>query len=125
MNISSKSLGLGLVLFLGACSVTEGKFLENVKGKTMYADAKMTTECLIGTFSADGKTFGDNITSPKFTFVEASDDSTATYSYTTPAVGLAPEMKMVYTIKTTDGKTGTMSITVDGEAQGSGPVWFK
>ena len=109
MKKSILSIALGLVLFLGACSVAEGKFLDKVKGKTVYEAATMLPADEIGTFSADGKTFGE-----VYTFVEASDADTATYSYTYGG------MSVTYTIKTADGKSGSMS--AGGE---SPPVWFK
>ena len=112
MKNSSKLLALGLVLFLGACSAAEGDFLKKVEGKTAYNDAAYTQE--IFTFSSDGKSSGDGENSPIFTFVEASDADTATYTFSENG------QKMTTTIKTTDGKTGSMS---DGTF--SQPIYLK
>ena len=101
MQRSSKLLALGLVLFLGACSVAEGKFLEKVSGKTM---SDGTDD--MGKFSSDGKTFGDATFA--ITFTEATDENTGIYS------GKDGGTPISYTIKTTDGKTGTMTLKLDG-----------
>ena len=92
MKNSLQLLGLSLVLFLGACSTTEESFLDKVKGKTVYADALFTDAG--PSFSADGKTFQEY-----YKFVSSSDGNTAIYSDT---------YGVTYTIKTTDGKTGTI-----------------
>ena len=110
MNISSKSLGLGLVLFLGACSVTEGKFLDKVAGKEAYefTVSPAPVSVLIGTFSEDGKKFtwktypGSGYEAMEF--IDAIDENTATYSLSETQTS---------TIKTIDGKMGT--ITRSGE----------
>ena len=101
MNISSKLLGLGLVLFLGACSVTEGKFLDKVKGKTA---SMLIGNAEIGTFSEDGKKFtwktypGSGYEAMKF--IEAIDENTATYSLSETQTS---------TIKMANGKMGNLS----------------
>jgi len=111
MRNSSKLLALGLVLFLGACSAAEGDFLKKVENKTAYLGTDATGDNM-GTFSADGKTLGEG--DGKMTFVEASDDSTATYKGGDAAV----KLEVVYSFKTSDGKSGTMAVTsykVDGK----------
>ena len=112
MKNSSKLLALGLVLFLGACSATEGDFLKKVEGKTAYSDGAYTQEMFA--FSSDGKSYGDGENSPKFTFVEASDADTATYTFSEDG------QNMTMTIKTTDGKTGSM-----GDSTDSQPIYLK
>ena len=120
MKNSSKLLGLGLVLFLGACSAAEGDFLKKVEGKTAFFDAAHTEE--FAKFSADGKSFGAD---PAATFVEATDDSTATYSLTIPADGTDPAQKIVVTITTADGVTGTMTQSDGTDTSDALPIWLK
>ena len=57
MKNSSKLLALGLVLFLGACSLSaeDTAFLDRVKGKTAYEEATHDTK--VGVFSSDGKEY--------------------------------------------------------------------
>ena len=106
MQRSSKLLALGLVLFLGACSVAEGKFLDKVSGKTVVELAQK--------FSADGKTFGTG--AEILTFTEATDENTGIYS------GKDGTDVYTYTFKTTDGKTGT--VLVPGETV-AGSITFE
>ena len=94
MKNSLQLLALGLVLFLGACSTTEGDFLKKVEGKTMYYEASPATA--VGAFSSDGKKLA-----LVYNFVSASDENTATYAATFTAG------KDTITIVTSDGKTGT------------------
>ena len=117
MKNSSQLLALGLVLFLGACSTTEESFLDKVKGKTVYGDASFTDAG--PSFSADGKTFQEH-----YKFVSSSDGNTAIYEFIN-VIG-PDEFKMVTTVTTTDGKTGTMTITMNGESGGEEPmpIWL-
>ena len=109
MQRSSKLLALGLVLFLGACSVAEGKFLDKVSGKTM---SDGTDD--MGKFSSDGKTFGTG--ADAMTFTEATDENTGIYS------GKDGTDVYTYTFKTTDGETGT--VLMPGETV-AGPITFE
>ena len=106
MKNSLQLLALGLVLFLGACSVSPDAFLESVKGKTMYTDVAMTEE--FGVFSADGKDFAGA------KFDKMLDDTTASYIQTSGTISTTAS------IQTTDGKKGTYSVTavtIDGKDQ--------
>ena len=94
---------LSMLFVLGACSAAaEGDFLKKVEGKTVYITVA-GNEQEAGKFSADGKTYLN-----MYNFVEASDDSTATYKYDT----------YVLTIKTTDGKSGTIATALNGKPEG-------
>ena len=112
MKNSLQLLALGLVLFLGACSVTEtneDKFLNKVKGKTAY-NSKTTQDdtTAMGTFSADGKDFDGSV------FVNATDDNTGKYKGSST---------VTYIIKTTDGITGTLS--QEGASGSEQDMYFK
>ena len=115
MKNSLQLLALGLVLFLGACSTTEGNFLDKIKGKTAYENATTqdnTTK--YGTFTADGKTFTFSDGSGVLPFVKATDENTGEYALGTDTL----------TITTSDGTTGNIK-NKDG---GNTPVenlWFK
>ena len=102
MKNSSKLLALGLVLFLGACSVSPDAFLESVKGKTVYMGTDATGQ-ENGIFSADGK----EIAGAKF--VEMVDATTG--SYTASGKDGVDTFSMTVSIHTTDGKTGTYTYT--------------
>ena len=113
MKKTTQLLALGLVLFLGACSVTEekteDKFLDKVKGKTAYENA--TYETKYGTFTADGKKFTLNDTdNPVLTFVKATDENNGEYTLDT----------VTLTITSSDGITGSAP-----EAGSSTKLWFK
>ena len=115
MKNSLQLLALGLVLFLGACSVTEktteDKFLDKIKDKTAYENATTqdnTTK--YGTFTADGKTFTFSDGSGVLPFVKATDENTGEYALGTDTL----------TITTSDGITGSAP-----EASGSTELWFK
>ena len=117
MKNSLQLLGLGLVLFLGACSATEGDFLKKVENKTVTTVAT-DLNSKMGKFSADGKIFSDDGTDlvGAFKFDKASDDSSATYTATTAA----PAMSKTFSIQTSDGTTGIYTLTahtVDGKDQ--------
>ena len=113
MRNSSKLLALGLVLFLGACSAAEGDFLKKVEGKTAYADKDYASK--IGAFSSDGKKFTpEGSVGQAVTFSKATDENTADYTVTISGT------EYVYTITTTDGKTGSVK-----NAAGSIPAWLK
>ena len=100
MKNSSKLLGLGLVLFLGACSAAEGDFLKKVEGKTASNVATDNQPAsVIGKFSTDGKTFSQG--EATMTFSEATDENTGLYT------GTMEGETFGYTFKTTDGATGT------------------
>ena len=100
MKNSSKLLALGLILFLGACSLVDDKFLDKVKGKTAHVRG---TNVEIGTFSSNGKRF-DWVVSPAgdptMIFIEASDENTAKYRLPDGSIS---------TIKMADGKMGDIS----------------
>ncbi len=104
MKNSSKLLALGLVLFLGACSLSaedEG-FLGKVKGKTAYSNATTQDDTSkIGVFSADGKEF-DPAIGETVKFDGTTDANTAKYAVTVSGT------ELVYTITTADGKTGSV-----------------
>ena len=112
MKNTTQLLALGLVLFLGSCSVVDGKFLDKVKGKTASKLVALgAPEVVVGTFSSDGKRFDWN--NPPYpyegmTFVEASDENTGTYRL--------PDGKLSI-IKMADGKMGDLSGT-------GGPISF-
>ena len=105
MRNSSKLLALGLVLFLGACSLSaedEG-FLGKVKGKTAYGNATTQDDTTkIGTFNSDGKEFTPVSPGQKVTFDGTTDANTAKYAVTVSGT------EYVYTITTADGKTGSV-----------------
>ena len=110
MKNSLQLLALGLVLFLGACSVSPDAFLESVKGKTMYSAATMLPANEMGTVSADGKTFIG------LKFVEMVDATTG--SYTMSGKNGDDTISHTRSIHTTDGKTGTLThtaYTLNGE----------
>ncbi len=105
MRNSSKLLALGLVLFLGACSLSaeDTAFLDKVKGKTAFDDATTQDDTTkIGSFSKDGKEFTPVSPGQKVTFDEATDANTAKYAVTVSGT------EFVYTITTADGKTGSV-----------------
>ncbi len=90
---SFKILALVAILGLGACSLNDSDFLDQVKGKTAFTNALYSGE--IGKFSADGKTFtyngiGDLI------FDSMEEDSLARYTFG----------KTSYTISVDGGKIG-------------------
>ena len=102
MKNSLQLLALGLVLFLGACSVSPDAFLESVKGKTVYMGTDATGQ-ENGTFSSDGKTFDGA------KFVEMVDATTG--SYTASGKDGDVTISSTMSIHTTDGKTGTWTYT--------------
>ena len=138
MKNSLQLLALGLVLFLGACSngepnsdkdpvtptppvtppTIETKFLDKIKGKTVYDHATSTSSAnKFGTFSADGQKFTWNSPgegNPIMTFLKASDENNGEY--------IIDGNTLVFT--TIDGKTGSIK-----NKDGSGPppedLWFK
>ena len=119
MKNSSKLLALGLVLFLGSCSALKEEYLDKVKGKTMYNNIAQTGADIIGTFNSDGKeiTTGSEL----YEFIETEDGSTGKYEYE-PA-GFLP---YIFTIKTSDGKTGTLVKSgLAGTGNAPQDVWFK
>ena len=103
MKKSSKLLALGLILFLGACSLVDDKFLDKVKGKTANKVVIAPPDEPIGTFSSNGKSF-DWVVSPAgdptMIFIEASDENTAKYRLPDGSIS---------TIKMADGKMGDIS----------------
>ena len=113
MKNSSKLLALGLVLFLGACSAAEGDFLKKVEGKTAYALEAMTDVSKIGSFSSNGKEFTPVI-GEKVTFSKADGENTADYTVTVSGT------EYIYTITTTDGKTGSLKTLA-----GTQDAWLK
>ena len=129
MKKSILNVALLSVLFvLGACSVSPDAFLDSVKGKTAYSDAAMTQE--YGVFSADGKILDNGML--KFKFVEMVDGTTGSYIRTAEVDNL--ESKMAYSIATSDGKTGTATMTeytyggedgLDDENTKPIELWFK
>ena len=101
MKNSLQLLGLGLVLFLGACSVSPDTFLAKVKNTTMVDSTQSALS--FGTFDATGKTITIEGSPLKYTFKEATDDNTGVY-----------EIAGVEAIATTtDGKTGTWKISTE------------
>ena len=98
MRNSSKLLALGLVLFLGACSLSaeDTAFLDRVKGKTAYVEATYDTK--IGVFNSNGKEFAVEGAPEAAVFSKTTDANTAEYTLHGSPL----------TIMTTDGKTGTM-----------------
>ena len=113
MKNTTQLLALGLILFLGACTATEGNFLDKIKGKTAYEQA--TYETKYGTFDADGKKFILNDATegnPVLTFVKATDENNGEYK--------DPDGSLI-TFTTSDGKTGSAP-----EAGGlTTKLWFK
>ena len=105
MRNSSKLLALGLVLFLGACSLSaeDEAFLGKVKGKTAYSsETTQDDSTKIGAFNADGKEFTPLSPRPAVTFDGTTDANTAKYAVTVSGT------EYVYTITTADGKTGSV-----------------
>ena len=121
MKNVTQLLTLSLILFLGACSITEGRFSKKVQNKVVYINEALAQD--MGRFSTDGKEFipGDG---EKVTLSKATDDNTATYEATiTDNAGA--DITYVYTFTTTDGKTGTVTASINGEANGyTGNIWL-
>ena len=131
MKKSSLLLALGLVLFLGACSTMEEDFLNKVQGKTAYRAANQTQA--IGTFSSNGKKLINNVET--LNYVKMIDDTTASYTVSIPAEGSDPASTRTYSIATSDGNTGTMTMTtyIVGDEDSTDnenlkkpqPIWLK
>lgn len=98
MKNSLQLLALGLVLFLGACSVSPDTFLAKVKGKTMVDSAESAAS--YGTFSTDGKTITIEGSPTAYTFKEVTDDNTGVYEIS--------DLEAIVT--TSDGKTGILKL---------------
>ena len=113
MKNTTQLLALGLILFLGACTATEGNFLDKIKGKTAYEDATTQDDTTkIGIFSSDGRTFTFPDDPDVLTFVKASDENNGEYKLSDGTL---------LTFTTSDGKTGSTS-SKDGSPT---KLWFK
>ena len=114
MKNTTQLIALGLILFLGSCTATEGNFLDKIKGKTAYDDPTLTADANnYGTFSPDGKKFTLNDPdNQEFTFVKSTDENNGEYKFSDGSL---------ITFTTSDGKTGSAP-----EAGGlTTKLWFK
>ena len=134
MKKSSLLLALGLVFFLGACSTMEEDFLNKVQGKTAYDHATSILPAnSYGTFSSNGKKLINNVET--LNYVKMIDDTTASYTVSIPAEGSDPASTRTYSIATSDGNTGTMTMTtyIVGDEDSTDnenlkkpqPIWLK
>ena len=122
MKKTTQLLALGLVLFLGACSVTEekteDKFLDKVKGEKFFSTAAATT--VRGEFSEDGRSLDI-----AYKFVEATDENTGKYQANLDINGNNNPVMVTSTIKITGAKTLTITHTWPGQTAGTDkPVSF-
>ena len=109
---------LGMLVILGACSLSEEDkaFFELVKGKKVILVSDNST---VGTFSTDGQTFIEEITvKDEFSF-DGLVGSTASYLESVKGVEIG------YKITTTDGKTGTMNIVLLGQSSSTINIKFE
>ena len=112
MKNTTQLLALGLVLFLGSCSVVEDKFLDKVKGKKFFSTAAATT--VRGEFSGDGRSLDIS-----YKFVEASDENTGKYQAKLDINSDGIPVMVTSTIKITGAKTLTITYTWPGQADGT------
>ena len=118
MKNTTQLLALGLVLFLGSCSVVEDKFLDKVKGKKFFSTA--TGPTVRGEFSEDGRSLDIY-----YKFVEASDESTGKYQAKLDANNNNNPVMVTSTIKITGAETLTITYTWPGQDAGTDkPVSF-
>ena len=98
---------LAMLMVLGACSLSENEeaFFNTVKGKKVHLTDR--GETLIGEFSSDGQTYTEISDSGKLNieFTEVFSPTKASY--------IIEKMKTGYTFET-DGKTGTVFVTLLG-----------